>query len=169
MRLNSLSSKVFHATSCLEHGASTRISTATTALKMMRMRSRRLVRFCKLLAYNYLAKHEVLGMSKDSEPMKSPLPQMYSLPGHPSPNPNEFAKLVGLANAESIAAMLRETAISNSGSQTPRQARRPAEDIHSAPSLVPSSRRPRQPKKDPPSIDLVYAAKNPRRKYIPGP
>jgi hypothetical protein len=42
------------------------------------------------------------GLSKYSEPMKSLLPQMmYPLPGHTSPNPNEYAKLVGLANVQS--------------------------------------------------------------------
>lgn len=108
-----------------------------------------------MLACSYLANHEVSGTSKNSEPTKSPLPQMYSLPGQTSPNPSEYAKLVGLANAESIAALMREMAISKSGSQTPQQGRQPAEEIQSAPSQVNNSRRPRQPKKGPPKAKSV--------------
>ncbi len=102
-------------------------------------------------------------MSKYSEPMESPLPQMYSLPGQMSPNPLEFAKLVGVANAESIVAMMRETAISQSGSQRPRRGRRPAEDVQSAPSLVPSYRRSQQSKGGPPTDIAVEPPSAKRR------
>lgn len=74
---------------------------------------------------------------------------MYSLPGQTSPNPSEYAKLVGLANAESIAVLMRETAISKSGSQTPQQGWQFAEEMRSAPSQVNNPRRPRQPKMGP--------------------
>jgi hypothetical protein len=71
---------------------------------------------------------------------------MYALPGQANPDTRELAKLIGLANAQSLMVLMQETAISNSDTQTPRQRRRAADDVRSAPSLAHSSRRARPTK-----------------------